>query len=206
MFPETKTHTETTRVIGRTRPKKGREQNRIGVENDKTIMASFCHVAGYFTIGRRVRYAFYTRTPTPNSDPADNTMLPLFAHYDCAVTGKTGATTPAEIRSAQPIRNDVHTPGTVVFVLGNIYVRTGGIPSIIDAVHMYALPGDPETASYSLSVPKTTTTHFSANGRTCTTTEMSDDGTKSFVLSVSQYVRQSTKTFRILSVTFHHQK
>ena len=161
---------------------------------------SFCHISGFFTISCPTYVAMYDRFPTPDGPSAQNSPLPLFCHYKSSICAAGKEVACADIRAAEPLGQNRIPPKSIVWLVGTVYVQTGVPLSIIDADHLHVFPGDPSSPNYALSFPKLSASHLDAMGKLCGRMKVLTDGTKVFEISITQYIRDDIKSFRVACV------
>ena len=161
---------------------------------------SFCHISGFFTISCPTYVALYDRYPSPDGPSAPNSPLPLFCHYKSSICAAGKEVACADIRAAEPLGQNRIPPKSIVWLVGTVYVQTGVPFSIIDADHLHVFPGDPSSPNYALSFPKLSASHLDAMGKVCGRMKVLTDGTKVFEISITQYIRDDIKSFRVACV------
>ena len=170
---------------------------------------SYCDVTGFFRIAGGLRIALYSQHPyiagassAESSTPSSQDGLLRFAHYNSTISTAGKPVAFADIRAPQPINDDIIPTKAVVFLIGSVFLQSGHRPSIIDANFMQVFPGDVNAPMYHNAVPRFPATYIDAIGTVSRRHTVLQDGSKAFTLSISQFVRDSVKTFKLAYVYF----
>jgi hypothetical protein len=89
-----------------------------------------------------------------------------FAHYNSFLSGINHHVAFADIRAVGPINNDILPLNSVVYLVGTIFIQTGPgyRPSMINAIHLHTVGGDPSTAGYRHPIPNVPASYIEAVG------------------------------------------
>jgi hypothetical protein len=168
---------------------------------------SLCKVTGFFRIAGGLRITLYHRHPyltdgasTPSTTASDDTEY-RFAHYNSTISSTRRPITFADIRAPEPINDDILSTKLVMFVMGTVFLQSGTRPSIIDATYLQVFPGDPNRPNYHSSIPRFPATHINAIGTIARRHSVQHDGSKTFTITISQFVREGVKRFKLASIS-----
>src|SRR5882762_8260072 len=147
----------------------------------QTAMSSLAFM-GFFCLaeGRRV---MTTR--------ANNTRI-WHAHYTTTIQCADGSTLPANVRIYSPMNDVLHADNTIAFVYALAHIPTNSIV-VMDASHVLPFPGDPLTDSYEDSVPNLPNPFVIALGHVSGNASHLPEGSRTFPILVSEYVRDNTQ-------------
>ena len=142
---------------------------------------SFISIVGMFALAER--------------DHTDN-----FIYYDTSIDCiGSNHPIPAELRRYPVPEEGAIADNAVAYLTAKIYIPTStNEPILLDALETDAVPGDPASPTYLLSVPRTKTPTVFANGVVSDTNRSSNDSVVTFRLTVSEFVRNSVKQSNLL--------
>jgi hypothetical protein len=122
---------------------------------------------------------------------ANNTRI-WHVHYTSTVQCADGTALPANIRIYSPMNDVPHSDNTIAFIYARAHV-TNTHSVLMDASEIVPCPGDPEDDSYQDSVPDMPNPFIIALGHVSGKPSHLPDGSRSFPLTVSEYVRDNTQ-------------
>lgn len=129
------------------------------------------------------------------------------AHYTSTVQCADGTFLPANIRVYSPMNDVPHPDNTIAYVYARAHI-TNDLTVLMDASEIIACPGDPDDDSYQDSVPDMPNPFLIALGHVSGKASHLPDGSRSFPLAASEYVRDNTHLSTIrcapCSFTFPH--
>jgi hypothetical protein len=156
--------------------------------NSAFAMSTFT-VAGFFglTAGQRVR------TEVPRSNGTSQGVYHI--HYVTSVNTSQSGAVPAELRKYSPPHDSVLQDDTIAFVVAKAYVPMGKTTGnvLLEASHIFPVPGDPRSPEYEERVPDFCCPYIFAQGICTGEHTEKDGGIVTFPVTVSDYIRGSTK-------------
>ncbi|KAI0038340.1 hypothetical protein FA95DRAFT_1567799 [Auriscalpium vulgare] len=136
-----------------------------------------------------------TRTPTSRNGQAANPTFHRF--YDTTISLADGTTLQAQLRIWSPSNDVGHPDNTVVFATVKAHSAAGS-PALLDVMSLIPYPGNPSDADYDDPIPVLPSTFVGIGVVRSQGPETAADGlSRAFLLDVSDYVRDSTKTSTI---------
>jgi hypothetical protein len=142
------------------------------------------------------------------STQANNTRI-WHAHYTSSVQCIDGTCLPANIRIYSPMNDIPHADNTIAFVYARAHVTNDSMV-LMDASHVVPCPGNPKDETYEDSVPDLPHPFVIALGHVSGKASHFPEGSHTFPLTVSDYVRDNTQMSTIRYVDlyfmplFHH--
>jgi hypothetical protein len=124
------------------------------------------------------------------------------AHYTTTVQCADGSSLPANLRIYSPMNDILHSDNTVAFVYARAHIASTSLV-LMDASHVIPFPGDPLSDSYGDSVPNLPNPFVIALGHVSGKASHLPDGSRTFPLALSEYVRDSTQVCAITYVYEH---
>jgi len=114
----------------------------------------------------------------------------------------------AEVRIYSPPSAALYSSHTIIFMYAKVYIPAHG-PPLLEAIHAYPFPGDTEDDDYDTHFPEVVPSVVVLHGQVLPSSSSQSDGSRSFQLSVSEYVRDQLRpsqniTFAIISFSFIH--
>lgn len=157
---------------------------------------------GIFRIAAGLQIALYHSFTTATGTPSSQSQMFRFAHYNSFLSGINHHVVFAEIHAAGPIDNDILPQNSTVYLVGTIFVQTGPgyQPSMIDAVHLHTVGRDPTTAGYQHPILDVPASYIKAVGTVSCQHHVLPNGSKVFLIAVSQSIRNGMKSFHIVYV------
>jgi hypothetical protein len=162
-----------------------------------------CLTFGFFKLGADYDVGYY-RTVGVHPPPVSSSLSPLqiYPHYDSCLSSARYALTSVSIRGPSPLHYGTLPENAFAFVVGSLFVRTDGGPSLIDASQMTVVPAE---AGPPLSTDDSLFPQFAASyivGFGCIAADRYTLLDHSVVIAVtmSQHVRDSVKTFEVACV------
>lgn len=162
-----------------------------------------CITFGFFRLGPDHDVGYYR--PLGMHPPSASSSVPplqIFPHYDSTLSSSQYGLTPLSIRGPTPIGGGTLPGNVFAFVLGKLFVRTDGGPSLIDASQMAVIPAE---AGPPLSTDESLFPQFSASyvlgfGRITPDRYTLLDHSIVIAVSMSQHVRDGVKRFEVACV------
>ena len=157
-----------------------------------------CRIFAFFDT--RPDYSFRLYEPpvtSPGSSPPSSAYQPLaiFRHYRSTISCDSAASLPVSIRPPLPGGDSVFQENTLVYVIGDLFVRTGGSLSLIDASKMY-----PVRVNGGSLIPSFASAYVDVKGTVVFERDFLSDGSVVIYVEVSQYVRNRAMQFQLASV------
>jgi hypothetical protein len=169
---------------------------------------SYCDVTGFFRIAGGLQIALYQQHPyitgvsSPETSTPSQDGLLRFTHYNSTISATSKPVAFADICAPDPINNDIVPTKAMVFLIGSVFLQSGSCPSIIDATFMQIFPGDVNAPMYHNTVPRFPATYIDAIGTVSRRHTILQDGSRAFTITISQFVRDSIKRFKLTYVSF----
>jgi hypothetical protein len=135
---------------------------------------------------------------------ANNTRI-WHAHYTTSVQCADGTSLPANIRIYSPMNDILHAENTIALVYARAHI-TNDSTVLMDASHIIPCPGNPDDDSYQDSVPDLPNPFVIALGHVSGRASHLPDGSRTFPLAVSEYVRDNTQLSNIRCFSFEFLK
>ena len=162
-------------------------------------MAS-CLTFGFFRLGVDPDVGYY-RTVGMHPPSASSLVSPLqiFPHYESCISSARCALTPVSIRGPHPLRDGTMPDNTFMFVVGSLFVRTDGGPSLIDASQMTVIAaeaGPPHSTDERL-FPQFAVSYILGFGSIASDRYVLPDRSIVTAVRLSQHVRNGVKTFAV---------
>jgi hypothetical protein len=132
---------------------------------------------------------------------ANNTHI-WHAHYTTSVQCADGTSLPANICIYSPMNDIVHTENMITFIYAQAYI-TNDSTVLMDASHIIPCPGNPDEDCYQDSVPNLPNPFVIALGHVSGRAGHLPDGSCTFPVAVSKYVRDNTQLSNIRSPHVH---
>jgi hypothetical protein len=120
---------------------------------------------------------------------ANNTRI-WHAHYTSSVQCADGSSLPANIRIYSPMNDIPHADNMIAFVHARAHI-SNDFTVVMDASEIVACPGNPEDDAYQDTVPDMPNPFVLALGHVSGKASHLPDGSRSFPISVSEYVRDN---------------
>ena len=168
---------------------------------------SSCRVFAFINVG--YDYAFRCYEPPVGAPPpsAEYNPVAMFRHYRSVMSCEDATSLPVSIRPPLPGSGRLYPYNSTVYIVGDLFVRTDGALSLIDASQMYTLP---VTALSSLQCDGTVSQYISSFpppyvdvfGSISSGRCLLSDGSALIFVDVSQYVRNRIMVFQLASVPF----
>ncbi|KAJ3826244.1 hypothetical protein F5880DRAFT_1546056 [Lentinula raphanica] len=160
---------------------------------------SACTITGIFTLTKGARVA----SPSRSSSMSTSFYWEYNTIIECGNlrTDTSSGGIPAVIKIYSPPQersNSALANRTAAFVVGQFALSAPGQPALIDAFTLIPVPGDPGSAGYDDSLPW----FYPFLSGVGTVLDNSPTGVqpRSFLLTVSEYVRGSSRTFNVRGV------
>ncbi|CDO71192.1 hypothetical protein BN946_scf184845.g62 [Trametes cinnabarina] len=153
-------------------------------------MSSILNIYGFFALAAGVR------RPTPR--PPSGSVY--HCYYTTAIQTASGTTIPAEIRVYSPPSDIPLRDDTVIFLVGKLQLRVD-LPALIDALHLYPVPGDVSDESYQDHVPDMPFPFIYGIGTVHAKHETLADGkSRGFAVGLSERVRDVQSSSSLLCI------
>ncbi|KAJ7063905.1 hypothetical protein C8F01DRAFT_1129751 [Mycena amicta] len=150
---------------------------------------SSCIAYGFFAL------ASGARVPTHNNQTGHTTF---HFHYTASIKTATNEYLPAKIRNYAGPSDNPLPDDTLAFVVAKVAAPVGHTAMIdLDAIALYALPGDPASDSYQDNVPDFPTFFF-GTGHVPSQPAQIPQGAKGFTLAMAEYVGGGMRQFNLL--------
>ena len=163
------------------------------------LMAS-CLTFGFFMLGVDPDVGYYrtvgVHPPSPSSSVSP---LQIYPHYESSISSARRALTPVSIRGPHPLRQGTMPDNAFVFVVGSLFVRTDGGPSLIDASQMTVIAaeaGPPHSTDERL-FPQFAASYILGFGCIASERYLLPDRSVVIAVRLSQHVRDGVKTFAL---------
>jgi hypothetical protein len=128
---------------------------------------------------------------------ANNTRI-WHAHYTTTVQCADGTFLPANIRIYSPMNDVLHVENTIALVYARAHI-TNDSTVLMDASHIIPCPGNADDDAHQDSVPDLPNPFIFTLGNVCGRASHLPDGSRTFPLAVSEYVRDNTQLSNIRS-------
>jgi hypothetical protein len=158
-------------------------------------MFSSCNISGFFclTSGNRVLVKNRFRALADDSQKFNGTF---FAYYDTVVTLKDDSFTSAVLRIPCSCADDVQKDGTLVHVIGSVFIDMDSKLSLIDATQIKIIPSDasslfPPSAAFFNS-------HIECLGRVSGKAYALKDNSVVFPVAVTVSVHGEMRVFQLM--------
>jgi hypothetical protein len=122
------------------------------------------------------------------------------AHYTTTVQCTDGSSLPANVRIYSPMNDVLHPDDTVAFIYARAHISASSTV-VMDASHVVPVPGNALDDSYEDSVPNLPNPFVIALGHVSGKASHLPDGSRTFPIAVSEYVRDSTQ---LCAITYVH--
>ncbi|KAL0954576.1 hypothetical protein HGRIS_003536 [Hohenbuehelia grisea] len=112
--------------------------------------------------------------------------------YSTTLSCATGACVDAEVRMYSPSNDVIHSMDSVALISAKVHIPTSG-PILLEAYRIVVCPGDPSQESYEDALPDMPAPLVFALGSVIGQSKTHPDGSKSYMMNVSDYVRDQTE-------------
>lgn len=134
---------------------------------------------------------------------ANKNVPGAFSFFESTITcGGNPAPVPVDVRHYRAANETPVADDAVVFVAAKAFSPGHIVPEdfLLDTIYIDTLPGDPQSATYDDHVPLPRPPVVFANGTVTDNIQTSDDPIVTFVVTVSEFVRNSRKQSVIVYV------
>jgi hypothetical protein len=133
---------------------------------------------------------------TPGNQWTTNDVGAFFSYYHSLVSCSNGTSIAAKVRIPCKSPDRVYANNSIVFIAGSVYIEQCSELAYVDAKHVKVVfeGGDSDIAP----VPSFFNTHVDSLGCVCGEAFVLADGSIVFPASVSVYMLNDVKTFRVM--------
>ena len=126
----------------------------------------------------------------------------FYAFYDTSLSCADGTLSPVTVRFSCPPQVEIFPDGTVVFMIGSVYIAPKEELSLIEAKHMLPVPGNAAAPGYQNVIPLFRHSHINCVGTICGPPYSLQDRSIVVPICLSDTVHGEMKSFQMMYAVF----
>jgi hypothetical protein len=159
-------------------------------------MFSSCNLSGIFTLSAGCCKELANDFHTPGNHWTTNNVGHFFSYYNTLLSCTNGSSILAKVRVPCKSPDVVYEDNSIVFITGSVWVEEKTEIAYVDVKNIKVITDGGD--SQIVPIPSFFSTHMDCLGSVCGEAYVLADGSIAFPASISVYMLNDIKTFRVM--------